>query len=898
MDSPFRLPVLGARTGRTEMQICVNLVSYFPGSRPPIKSQFKGGGSMEDLKSSYRQRAAGELHRGRGARKLWMGRELRPLYRSRLSLAVVVLAALLAAPGVGGASSFTSQPNSSPASDSSTFPTPIQHVFVLVMENAEATSVLANLTFERYLATTFSYDSQYYAICHPSSSNYIALTSGSTFSQCGKGHLATGEYPTVNIGDLADKAGRSWAGFWEDMKAPCSPANVFPYGNDSNAFLYYPDIWDNQSRCKTHDLTFSSWYDDVNRSAVDPSAIPNYALFVPNLIHQGHGTSKIAADLWLASFVNDWFLNRSFMSDSVLFITFDEGNLNNNSGYSTDGTLIAGGNVYLAAISPYSVGVHPSSNPVTNLSSHYNLLTTVEWLLGLGSTGNYDNSTYFPPLKGLFDFSEAKPLPVVPYGWTQVAGGQSPSARSDGAMTYDAADGYILLFGGHGSTSLLSDTWTYQSGAWNELNIGAPKHPTARQGSMISYDPACGCVILFGGSSKTGSLHDTWAFQAGTWTNITSLVGSGPPSRRLGGMDYDGASNELLLFGGHNGTGDKATTFRYLNDTWVLAGNPLTGGTWSPVATPHSPRPLAEVMLAYDPITQAVILFDGYSQNGSASAQAYNDTWSFSNGRWSRLNVASPPKRAEGSLAYDPSLGGLVLFGGDLRSKEYWDTWLWTGSSWQSLFAWPSPPPMDGNRLAYDPVDDLLVNFGGNLGNSYIGGTWVFAPISVPPPPYAVSGAVISSLGAIGGATVYANGTLSFTTTANSSGMYTLELGNGSFQVTAMASGYVSSSQFILVDGRSIPGVDFQLLDRTGQTYNVTGRVTNASGKPISNADVSYIVGDTPGSVKVNPNGYFTAHLPNGTYELTVSASGYLSQTTNVTVSGQDVFTGHFYLVT
>jgi hypothetical protein len=63
-------------------------------------------------------------------------------------------------------------------------------------------------------------------------------------------------------------------------------------------------------------------------------------------------------------------------------------------------------------------------------------------------------------------------------------------------------------------------------------------------------------------------------------------------------------------------------------------------------------------------------------------------------------------------------------------------------------------------------------------------------------------------------------------------------------------------------------------------------------------ATVSYVLNGTPDSVSVNPSGYFTILLPNGTYVLTIAAAGYVSQTTNVTVSGHDVSVGRIKLVT
>ena len=821
---------------------------------------------------------------------------------------VIGIALLMAIPALSGLTSATPAPSptASPtivlsgSSGSSSFPTPIQHVFVLVMENSQAPAVLRFLTYERYLAATYSYANNYYAVCHPSSPNYIALTSGSTFSQCKKETLVPGEYNTTNIGTLASGAGLSWSAFVQSMPTACSPDSVFPYAADVNPFLYYPNIWDNQTYCKAHDLTFSSWYQDVNQSLTNPSAIPNYALFIPNLLNNGHNTNHNTSDLWLANFVNTWFLDRPFMSNSVLFITFDEGIRAN--GYTADGTHIVGGNVYTVAISPYSIGVRPSSNPYTNQSSHYNLLSTVEWLLGLGSTGNFDNS-YFPALTGLFNFSVYKPYPASPYSWTQVTTSPAPSPRSMPAMAYDPVDGYVVLFGGHTFTSMYSDTWTFVNGTWTKLNIAAPNHPSARRGAMMTYDTACQCLILFGGTAMSGSVNDTWEFAGGQWTNITSLVGHAPPGRRVGGLVYDAAANELVLFGGHNGTSSTAKTYAYFNDTWVLPGNPLAGGKWTPLSPPVSPPARAEPMMAYDPTTGAVILFGGYSQYGSALPHEFGDTWSFANGVWTLLQfnlLQQPPARDGGFLIYDPAVSGLVLFGGHYLNQRRWDTWLWTGSAWQSLFAWPSPPPQDTNRLAYDPINNYLVNFGGMTKHGTIGETWVFQPTAISAPPYGISGAVTSTGGhAIANATVFANASgQTMVTTTTASGTYSLALNNGTYELSAMAPGFDAGTQPLVVYGRPILAVDFELTEKISETYKVTGRVLNSTSKEgIPNATVSYAVNGVTGSVGTNALGYFGVQLPNGTFVLSASAPGYFPLNRSVTVDGTTLYAGIFQLV-
>jgi hypothetical protein len=237
------------------------------------------------------------------------------------------------------------------------------------------------------------------------------------------------------------------------------------------------------------------------------------------------------------------------------------------------------------------------------------------------------------------------------------------------------------------------------------------------------------------------------------------------------------------------------------------------------------------------------------------------------------------------------------------------DVWLFTGApgtTWTSLWAYPSPPHRAVGRGIYDPVTGLFVVFGGQYdesGNggsgSYLNDTWGFQAAAHPRPPYLVSGVVSSVKGvAISGAKVYANTTGSnFVTTTSSTGSFSFSLDNGTYQTTAIAAGYVPSTRSVLVAGEPVPGVNFQLANPTVHTYKVTGKVTDTSGIPIVTATVSYVLDGTPGSVPVSPAGYFTVLLPNGTYVLTIAAPGYESKTTSATVSGHNIDTGHFELM-
>jgi chitodextrinase len=270
---------------------------------------------------------------------------------------------------------------------SAALPFPIQHVVVVFLENEEATSALT-APFEAHLADRYAIATNDYAICHPSAPNYLAATSGATW-QCGSDNL--GAYNTTSIGSVLTAANRSWGEFAEDMPTPCDRNDAYPYMTKHNPFVFYDDVIDNATYCDAHVQSFTAFDADVANGTV-----PNYSFITPNMLDDGHDTTLEYADHWLAGWLSP-LLNDSFFQSSVFFITYDEGATD--AGYNgTDG-----GNIYLAAVSPFV----QAGSTFTPYVSQFNLLSTVEWLLGVGGTGHNDSTPAWPAMKGLFDFGPA-----------------------------------------------------------------------------------------------------------------------------------------------------------------------------------------------------------------------------------------------------------------------------------------------------------------------------------------------------------------------------------------------------------------------------------------------------------------------------------------------------------
>ncbi|MCI4317355.1 MAG: hypothetical protein L3J96_02350, partial [Thermoplasmata archaeon] len=258
-----------------------------------------------------------------------------------------------------------------------------------------------------------------------------------------------------------------------------------------------------------------------------------------------------------------------------------------------------------------------------------------------------------------------------------------PAPRYSAAMTYDASDGFFLLFGGVGSKGALrQDSWEFNGRNWTNITsetVNSITTPSPRQGASMVYDSADGYVVLFGGKGAGGPLSDTWTFHALTWSNITPTVGTSPPSRTSGSISDDPADNGVVLFGGR-------TSSLVDRDTWMFAAGRWTNLTGALALGSGLPPRRYNASMAYDPTAGSVVLFGGITYS-SGNYSTVNDTWKFIHANWSRLSSPpSPPARSSAVLAYDPTAGGLLLFGGTANGgTRLSDSWSFTNSTWQDV---------------------------------------------------------------------------------------------------------------------------------------------------------------------------------------------------------------------
>ena len=169
---------------------------------------------------------------------------------------------------------------------------------------------------------------------------------------------------------------------------------------------------------------------------------------------------------------------------------------------------------------------------------------------------------------------------------------------------------------------------------------------------------------------------------------------------------------------------------------------------------------------------------------------------------------------------------------------------------------------------AFTPASQSVTVSGGNRTANFSSATM-----------YTISGTISGAGGS--GATVNLTGASTATVTANSSGVYSFTVVNGTYTVTPVKTGYVFSptSQSVTVSNGNRTA-NFS----SSATYTITGTISGAGG---SGATVS-LTGTSTATVTANSSGVYSFTVVNGTYTVTPTKTGYTftPASQSVTVSG------------
>jgi len=283
--------------------------------------------------------------------------------------------------------------------------------------------------------------------------------------------------------------------------------------------------------------------------------------------------------------------------------------------------------------------------------------------------GGYD--PYLPAAGDTWTFNAS--------GWTDITSTltTSPPARWGSSLVWDPNASALVLFGGRDVSSFYNDTWLFNATGWHQVATVTPSAPSVRGFYQMFFDPVLQKLVLFGGSCYCGyswvAYNDTWYFSGSTWTSVTALLGKAPPADNNAFAAWDNASNEGVVFGGSA----VPATCHDFNTTWTF-----TGG-WNQTAPTNHPGPFTGGATVYDSNASQLVVYGGLADTGAGGCYNPTDTWSYVAGTWVNITPAaagsgaSPPGRCCASMAFDPDVGAVIMFGGNFEVSGTYlsETW-------------------------------------------------------------------------------------------------------------------------------------------------------------------------------------------------------------------------------
>jgi hypothetical protein len=202
-----------------------------------------------------------------------------------------------------------------------------------------------------------------------------------------------------------------------------------------------------------------------------------------------------------------------------------------------------------------------------------------------------------------------------------------------------------------------------------------------------------------------------------------------PSARAASAMAYDPVSQKVILFGGFDYSS-------YLNETWAFDGT-----TWTKLATPVAPSGRAASNMAYDKVSKKLVLFGGYDGN-----RYLNETWIWDGAtlQWTQAHPKASPRGSTAPAVFtDPRSHTVTTYGGFDGRFYQLETWRWRAGNWHRLRPADIPTARGAMVSAYDPVRANVVIFAGLAAvNPYNTWTWDGinwtrqAPSTLPPYRY------------------------------------------------------------------------------------------------------------------------------------------------------------------
>jgi hypothetical protein len=319
-----------------------------------------------------------------------------------------------------GDSSLTAAPLTAPTSNVGQ----LDHVFLIYMENKGVNDIVGspNAPYINSLINNNPYDTNYFALGHPSDPNYIRIMGGSDFGI---------DYnPTSNVIDAPslmqemDQAGISWAGYAQSMPTPGDLVSSGDYSVDELPFAQFGYVFNNTpAYLQEHLLPLT----ELSTNLQDPNTFPEFTWIAANEANNMEGpinTPSGIAQFLISQLTNhqynvaagDQFVQQEVSAiensptwtdptqKDAIIITFDEDNNNLSLGIGNEGN-----NVPMIVIPNQDAitggGMQSGHFTTDAYYNQYSLMATIEDALR-ATPGTLDpltaNDMYAPPMNAFW----------------------------------------------------------------------------------------------------------------------------------------------------------------------------------------------------------------------------------------------------------------------------------------------------------------------------------------------------------------------------------------------------------------------------------------------------------------------------------------------------------------
>lgn len=237
-------------------------------------------------------------------------------------------------------------------------------VFIILLENQGYQDAIRNQKFKE-LAQNGTVLTNYFAVTHPSQPNYLAMTSGDTWTDSDDNI----NVDATNIVDLLEAKNISWKSYEENFPSRCfTGASKGKYYRKHNPLISYDNVRNNANRCAKI-VNANELLTDIKSNTV-----PQYCFYTPNIDHDGHNTGLSGGADWVYSFLPPLMQEPHFTDGTLVVITYDEDNYKDQNQVFT---LLMGSMVTSGAQDSHHY-------------THYSLLRTIEENWSLGSLQRND----------------------------------------------------------------------------------------------------------------------------------------------------------------------------------------------------------------------------------------------------------------------------------------------------------------------------------------------------------------------------------------------------------------------------------------------------------------------------------------------------------------------------